>query len=141
LTVLTFFIKPFSCRLVLEGHPLIAIHKGRYYRRGDGIALGPGPFVTALEYACDAKSEVVGKPEPAFFQQVLDNMDADARTTVMIGDVSKKIHEPKGEGSQGLCNTLQLALLMCFIPWSSYNTTVQPKNHEVMYHITICSFT
>lgn len=67
---------------------MIAIHKGRYYKQSDGIALGPGPFVTALEYACDMKSEVVGKPEPAFFQQVLDNMDADAGTTVMIGDVS-----------------------------------------------------
>lgn len=78
----------FICRLVLDGHSLIAIHKGRYYKRVDGLALGPGPFVTALEYSCDSKSEVVGKPEPGFFQQVLDNMNADAESTVMIGDVS-----------------------------------------------------
>lgn len=69
---------------------MIAIHKGRYYKKGDGIALGPGPFVTALEYSCDTKSEVVGKPEPGFFKQVLDNMNADAESTVMIGDVCPK---------------------------------------------------
>ncbi|KAJ1346335.1 Haloacid dehalogenase-like hydrolase domain-containing protein 2 [Parelaphostrongylus tenuis] len=38
-------------RLVLNGAQLIAVHKGRYYRRADGLALGPGPFVAAIEYA------------------------------------------------------------------------------------------
>ncbi|PIO52609.1 hypothetical protein TELCIR_26083, partial [Teladorsagia circumcincta] len=38
-----------------EGAQLVAIHKGRYYRRADGLALGPGPFVAALEYATGAK--------------------------------------------------------------------------------------
>lgn len=57
-------------RLLLDGAPLIAIHKGRYYRRGDGLALGPGPFVTGLEYAADCRATVVGKPERSFFTQV-----------------------------------------------------------------------
>lgn len=74
-------------RLLLDGHPLIAIHKGRYYRRGDGIALGPGPFVAALECCTDIEAEVVGKPEPAFFHRVLNNVGSDAQSTVMIGDV------------------------------------------------------
>ena len=34
---------------------LIGIHKGRYYQRKDGLALGPGPFVEALEYSTDRK--------------------------------------------------------------------------------------
>ena len=34
---------------------LIGIHKGRYYQRKDGLALGPGPFVSALEYATGKK--------------------------------------------------------------------------------------
>lgn len=42
-------------RLLLNGAQLIAIHKGRYYKRKDGLALGPGPFVEALEYATDVK--------------------------------------------------------------------------------------
>lgn len=76
-------------RLLLDGCPLIAIHKVRYYKRGDGLALGPGPFVTALEFATDVKAEVVGKPQPSFFQQVLKEMECDAQSAVMIGDVSK----------------------------------------------------
>ena len=76
-------------RLLLEGYPLIAIHKVRYYKRGDGLALGPGPFVTALEFASDVKAEVVGKPQPSFFQQALEEIGCDAHSAVMIGDVSQ----------------------------------------------------
>lgn len=56
--------------MILDGAPLIAIHKARYYKRKDGLALGPGPFVTGLEYATDRKASVVGKPEKTFFMQV-----------------------------------------------------------------------
>jgi len=73
-------------RLLLEGCPLIAIHKVRYYKRGDGLALGPGPFVTALEFASDVKAEVVGKPQPSFFQQALKEIGCDPQSAVMIGD-------------------------------------------------------
>lgn len=73
-----FFILPlqaadrvhFPFRMILDGAPLIAIHKARYYKRKDGLALGPGPFVTGLEYATDCKATVVGKPEKTFFTQV-----------------------------------------------------------------------
>jgi ribonucleotide monophosphatase NagD (HAD superfamily) len=65
---------------------LIAIHYGRYYKRSDGLALGPGPFVRGLEYASDCRSEVVGKPSAAFFKSALG--DIDAACAVMIGDVS-----------------------------------------------------
>lgn len=57
-------------RMVLEGAPLIAIHKARYYKRADGLALGPGPFVAGLEFAADCRATVVGKPEKCFFTQV-----------------------------------------------------------------------
>lgn len=30
---------------------LVSIHKTRYYKRLDGLALGPGPFAEALTYA------------------------------------------------------------------------------------------
>lgn len=60
----------FLSRMILDGAPLIAIHKARYYKRKDGLALGPGPFVTGLEYATDCKATVVGKPEKTFFTQV-----------------------------------------------------------------------
>ncbi|TNN86368.1 Haloacid dehalogenase-like hydrolase domain-containing protein 2 [Liparis tanakae] len=45
-------------RMILDGAPLIAIHKARYYKRKDGLALGPGPFVAGLEYAADCQATV-----------------------------------------------------------------------------------
>lgn len=75
-------------RLLLDGGKLIAIHKTRYFERGDGLALGPGPFVAALEFASGRVAEVVGKPEPAFFSSVLSDIGCEADEAVMVGDVS-----------------------------------------------------
>ncbi|XP_063216637.1 haloacid dehalogenase-like hydrolase domain-containing protein 2 [Bacillus rossius redtenbacheri] len=71
-------------RVLLSGAPLIAIHEGRYYKRLDGLALGPGPFVRALEYATGCKAEVVGKPSAAFFESALGGFRPEE--AVMIGD-------------------------------------------------------
>ncbi|XP_021924717.1 haloacid dehalogenase-like hydrolase domain-containing protein 2 isoform X2 [Zootermopsis nevadensis] len=76
--------KAFRLLLTGAGVPLIAIHCGRYYKRCDGLALGPGPFVRALEYASGCHSEVVGKPSPTFFRSALG--DVDPAYAVMIGD-------------------------------------------------------
>ncbi|KAM8949115.1 haloacid dehalogenase-like hydrolase domain-containing protein 2 isoform 1-T2 [Lycaon pictus] len=73
-------------RLLLDGAPLIAIHKARYYKRKDGLALGPGPFVTALEYATDTKATVVGKPEKTFFLEALRGTGCEPEEAIMIGD-------------------------------------------------------
>ncbi|XP_008101610.1 haloacid dehalogenase-like hydrolase domain-containing protein 2 [Anolis carolinensis] len=73
-------------RLILYGAPLIAIHKARYYKRKDGLALGPGPFVTGLEYATDVKATVVGKPERRFFLEALRGTNCVPEEAVMIGD-------------------------------------------------------
>ncbi|KAK7896427.1 hypothetical protein WMY93_021752 [Mugilogobius chulae] len=73
-------------RLILSGAPLIAVHKARYYQRKDGLALGPGPFVSGLEYATDCRATVVGKPEETFFKQALSDLGCSASEAVMIGD-------------------------------------------------------
>lgn len=79
-------------RLILDGAPLIAIHKARYYKRKDGLALGPGPFVTGLEYSTDTKATVVGKPEKTFFLEALRDLNCSPEEAVMIGDVSAMHH-------------------------------------------------
>lgn len=75
-------------RLVLSGGELIAIHKTRYYKRPDGLALGPGPFVTALEFASGKAASVVGKPDKLFYESVQQQLNCPMSETVMIGDVS-----------------------------------------------------
>ncbi|XP_015281308.1 PREDICTED: haloacid dehalogenase-like hydrolase domain-containing protein 2 [Gekko japonicus] len=72
--------------LILDGAPLIAVHKARYYKRKDGLALGPGPFVTGLEYATDTQATVVGKPERTFFLEALRGTSCAPEEAVMIGD-------------------------------------------------------
>lgn len=73
------------CRCLLNGAQLIAIHAGKYYKRSDGLALGPGCFVKGLEYSAQCKAELVGKPNAAFFRSALDGIDPNE--AVMIGDV------------------------------------------------------
>lgn len=72
---------------ILDGASLIAIHKARYYKRSDGLALGPGPFISALEYATGKKAVVIGKPEKEFFQSAVKSMHRQENATYfMIGD-------------------------------------------------------
>ncbi|XP_017880172.1 haloacid dehalogenase-like hydrolase domain-containing protein 2 [Ceratina calcarata] len=88
-------------RLVLDGAPLIAIHKARYFKRSDGLALGPGAFVTGLEYSANVKAEVVGKPAAEFFKAAL--FDVPPEDTVMIGDdVNDDIAGAQAVGIRGV---------------------------------------
>uniref|UniRef100_A0A8C0VE07 Haloacid dehalogenase-like hydrolase domain-containing protein 2 n=44 Tax=Passeriformes TaxID=9126 RepID=A0A8C0VE07_CYACU len=85
-------------RLILDGAPLIAIHKARYFKKKDGLCLGPGPFVTGLEYATDTKATVVGKPEKTFFLEALRGTGCAPEEAVMIGDV--RGHQPSSPAQQ-----------------------------------------
>ena len=61
--------------------PLIASHKAKYIRSGDGgLSLGPGPFVAALETASGREALVVGKPTRDFFEMVIGNFVQDEPT-------------------------------------------------------------
>lgn len=73
-------------RVLMNGADLIAIHKGRYYSRGDGLALGPGPFVSALEFATGRTATVMGKPEKNFFLSALTGLNCEPHEALMIGD-------------------------------------------------------
>ena len=48
-----------------------------------------GSFTAALEYACDTKAEVVGKPSATFFQAALNDMglqpeEVSTRNTILL---------------------------------------------------------
>lgn len=73
-------------RLLVDGAPLLAIATNRYFREADGLSLDAGPFVAALEYAAAAKAILFGKPAPAFFQAVVNDLGASPAETWMIGD-------------------------------------------------------
>lgn len=73
-------------RLLMAGAPLLAIAKNRYFREADGLTLDAGPFVVALEYAARVEATLFGKPAPAFFHAVLDDIGLEASDALMIGD-------------------------------------------------------
>ena len=77
-------------RLLMNGAKLVATHKSRYFERQDGLAIGPGAFVTALEYASGKEAIVAGKPSPTFYQSVMKDFNYPPSEVVMIGDVREK---------------------------------------------------
>jgi HAD superfamily hydrolase (TIGR01458 family) len=75
-----------ALRALLNGAQLVALHKKRLWRNADGLFLDAGPFVVALEYAAEVSALVMGKPSPAYFQRVLDDLGLPARRVAVIGD-------------------------------------------------------
>ncbi|XP_020807851.1 haloacid dehalogenase-like hydrolase domain-containing protein 2 [Drosophila serrata] len=76
--------KAFNVLLENKNHQLVAIHQGKFYKRNDGLALGPGCFVKGLEFATRRSAKLIGKPNPYFFEGALDGLDPSS--CVMIGD-------------------------------------------------------
>ncbi|KAK2884651.1 phospholysine phosphohistidine inorganic pyrophosphate phosphatase [Channa argus] len=76
----------FRVLIGLEKPALFSLGQGRYYKEMDGLKLDVGVYMKALEYACDLKAEVIGKPSPVFFQSVLTDMGLQPHEAVMIGD-------------------------------------------------------
>lgn len=73
-------------QLLLQGAPLLATGKGRYFQGENGLQLDAGPFLAALEYAAGTRALVLGKPAPEFFRAALADLDCPPEAAVMIGD-------------------------------------------------------
>lgn len=73
-------------RAVLNGAQLVALHKKRSWRAEEGMFLDAGPFVVALEYATEVNAMVIGKPSPAYFRMVLDELALPPERVAVIGD-------------------------------------------------------
>ena len=73
-------------QLVMEGAPLLGIGLNRYFRKNEKLLLDAGPFIAALEFACDIEAEILGKPARAFFQTAVKSTGFKAEEVLMIGD-------------------------------------------------------
>jgi len=71
---------------VMNGAEIIALHKGKYYKVDSGLRMDAGGFVAALEFATGKDSQLIGKPNKAFFQYALDDLRLVPEEVVMIGD-------------------------------------------------------
>jgi HAD superfamily hydrolase (TIGR01458 family) len=66
-------------RLVRNGARLIGMHRNAWWLTPDGPTLDSGAYVTALEFAADARATVIGKPAAAFFSLAVDALRDDVR--------------------------------------------------------------
>lgn len=90
-------------RLLMEGAPLLAVGRNRYFREPDGLSLDAGPFVAALEHAAGVEAEIVGKPAPAFFRAACADLGVPPARCLMIGDdVEADVAGAVSAGLQGL---------------------------------------
>ncbi|KAJ8552596.1 hypothetical protein ON010_g9950 [Phytophthora cinnamomi] len=47
-------------RVLLEGGSLVALHEARYFAGKDGLNIGPGAFVKALEFSAGVQATIIG---------------------------------------------------------------------------------
>jgi HAD superfamily hydrolase (TIGR01458 family) len=73
-------------RLLMQGLPLMAMARNRYFMEADGLSLDMGAFVAGLEYSAGIKAEITGKPAPSFFNAALSELGVGAAEAVLIGD-------------------------------------------------------
>jgi len=73
-------------QLIMEGAPLLGVGLNRYFRKNDQLLLDAGPFIAALEFACDVEAEILGKPAKAFFQTAVETTGFTEDEVLMIGD-------------------------------------------------------
>jgi HAD superfamily hydrolase (TIGR01458 family) len=74
-------------RLVYEtGSRLVGLGRTRYWSGPDGPQLDVGPILAALEYATGTTAVVFGKPEAAFFDELIADLALPPARVAMVGD-------------------------------------------------------
>jgi HAD superfamily hydrolase (TIGR01458 family) len=73
-------------RLLMQGLPLLAMARNRYFMEEDGLSLDMGAYVAGLEYSTGTQAEIVGKPARPFFETALADLGVAAEDAVLIGD-------------------------------------------------------
>ncbi len=74
-------------RQLSAGADFLALAANRTFKDADNeLSLDAGAFVAALEFACQRKAMVLGKPSKAFYAAALASMDCGLEEGVMVGD-------------------------------------------------------
>jgi HAD superfamily hydrolase (TIGR01458 family) len=73
-------------RALIDGRPLVAMQRNRWWPTARGPAMDAGGLVAALEYSADIQAEVVGKPSETIYRIALDALGASPAEAVMVGD-------------------------------------------------------
>lgn len=75
-----------ACLAIRAGASFIGTNPDKTFPAEDGIVPGCGALLAALQAATDQKPMIIGKPEPGMFIAAMALLEAQAPTTLMIGD-------------------------------------------------------
>jgi HAD superfamily hydrolase (TIGR01458 family) len=73
-------------RRLMDGAPLIGMHRNLYWRTSEGLDLDGGAYIAGLEEAAGVTATICGKPAPAFFEAALSMLGVPADRAAMVGD-------------------------------------------------------
>ena len=73
-------------RRLMDGAPLVGMHRNLYWRGTDGWQLDGGAYVAGLEEATGLAATICGKPSPVFFEAALRELGIAAEHAAMLGD-------------------------------------------------------
>lgn len=75
-----------AVRLILGGAEFVATNTDGTFPSSDGLNPGTGMVIGALMGSSGVAPTVMGKPERTIFESAMKRLDADPKTTAMIGD-------------------------------------------------------
>lgn len=89
---------------LMDGAPLIAMHRNMYWKTTNGWALDAGAYVAGLEAAAGTTAVVCGKPSRTYFAAALDVLGLSAACAAMVGD--DIVNDVEGARAAGLTGIL-----------------------------------
>lgn len=78
-----------AVKAVKNGAKILAAAKGRAFVFGDELLPGTGTLVNAIEYSCEKKAKLLGKPSDVMCQLVQLFVQSPRNETIIIGDEVK----------------------------------------------------
>ncbi|MDG3009994.1 HAD-IIA family hydrolase [Rhodococcus sp. D2-41] len=72
--------------LMLDGVPVVAMHRGLTWATADGLRIDTGVYLPGMEQAANTKITAVGKPSAAGFVTAAASIGVSPHRLVMIGD-------------------------------------------------------
>ena len=73
-------------RALMDGAPLVAMQRNRWWPTAAGPSLDAGAFVAGLEYAARVQATVVGKPSRDIYRSACALLGVEPSEAMMVGD-------------------------------------------------------
>jgi HAD superfamily hydrolase (TIGR01458 family) len=73
-------------RRLMDGAPLVGMHRNLYWRTTQGWSLDGGAYIAGLEEAAGITATICGKPSDVFFRAALEPTGVSLDRAAMVGD-------------------------------------------------------